>query len=189
MQECVVDFNKVLAEYDDRLQLKYEDKGNFEAQITIASESLIFSMHSDVFDFYRQHKVRQTEYAKNSPLNTLVGTIHIYNFLTDSFKYNRGEDLGYLVARIFINKDGYYFVEGKRQLGCSHEKFGKILITKDELKHITLSALLYSLNFELLVPQYENVSLTTVDDIRQKISHSKVKTAKRMGFKFNTDDV
>ena len=37
-------------------------------------------------------------------LGTFCGIINIYNFLSDSFKYNRESDLGYLVGRIFINK-------------------------------------------------------------------------------------
>ena len=43
--------------------------------------------------------------------------INIYNFLSDSFVYDRERDLGYLVARVFLNKEGHFFVQGKKQLG------------------------------------------------------------------------
>ena len=49
--------------------------------------------------------------------------INIYNFLADSFKYNRLNDVGYLVGRVFLNKDLHYFVEGKRQLGFLYNDF------------------------------------------------------------------
>jgi hypothetical protein len=40
------------------------------------------------------------------------GVVNVYNFLSDSFRYNRERDLGYLVARIFLNKEGHFFVQG-----------------------------------------------------------------------------
>lgn len=189
LEDTVIEFNDALEDYDERLHLKYEVKGEFDVQVSIASETLVFSAHTNIFDFYRQHRVRKTKYIKSNKLNALVGTIHIYNFLTDSFKYNRAEDLGYLIARVFINQNGHYFVEGKQQLGCCFKEFGSVEMSEIEMKRIILSALLYALNFELLVPLYENVTLISVADIIAKMQHTKIKTAKRMGFRFNTDDV
>ena len=62
-----------------------------------------------------------TKYVQKDELNSYSGIINIYNFLTDSFKYDRIDDLGYLVGRLFINRHSHYFVEGKRQ-GRGSEK-------------------------------------------------------------------
>mgnify|MGYP001766559604 CR=1 FL=1 len=115
--------------------------------------------------------------------------INIYNFLTDSFKYNRLEDLGYLVGRLFVNKDNHYFVEGKRQMGFLYNNFGTAIVDKDSLKRIIESAILYCLEFDLLVPPYDVIKIASVAQMNTKIENSKLQTGKRLGFKFNSDDV
>ncbi len=114
---------------------------------------------------------------------------NIYNFLADSFKYNRINDLGYLVARIFINKDKHFFVEGKRQTDETVKDFAIDTISPGILRQIIETAIQYSIEFDLLVPVYDQVKMATVDQMREKISHSKMVTGKRLGFGFNSDDV
>ena len=53
------------------------------------------------------------KYVKEDKMRSFCGVIHVYNFLNDSFKYNRLNDVGNLVARIFVNKDKHFFVEGE----------------------------------------------------------------------------
>lgn len=72
----------------------YNERGPFEAEFKIAGDLLIFSMHSNVFEFDDKYPVWNTEYLKEDPLCSYCGTINIYNFLADSFKYNRVNDLG-----------------------------------------------------------------------------------------------
>ena len=44
---------------DRRVRLEYRDRGKFEAQLQIAEDILIFSMHSNVFEFNREHIIWQ----------------------------------------------------------------------------------------------------------------------------------
>jgi hypothetical protein len=117
------------------------------------------------------------------------GIINIYNFLADSFKYNRLADLGYLVGRIFINKDMYYFTEGKRQLGFFFNNFGNEPLNRDSLSHILSLSINYALEFDLLVPPYDTVKIASVEQISDRIKLSRLRTGKRLGFQFNSDDV
>jgi len=57
------------------------------------------------------------------------------------------------------------------------------------LRQIVETAIQYSIEFDLLVPVYDQVKMATVDQMREKISHSKMVTGKRLGFGFNSDDV
>ena len=150
---------------------------------------LIFSLHTDVFEFDRDHPVWKNPYAKNNPYNTYCGVINVYNFLYDSMKYNRNDDLGYLVARMFINKDKAFFVEGKRQKRQITDQFGKSTLTRDDLVAFVESAILYTLSFDLLVPPYDMVKEATVGEMNVKIESSRMKTGKRLGYKYNSDDV
>jgi hypothetical protein len=167
----------------------YKERGTFEAEFKIAGDLLIFSMHSNVFEFDDKHPVWNTEYLKEDPLRSYCGTINIYNFLADSFKYNRVNDLGYLVARIFINKDNHFFVEGKRQADEVVKDFAVDTISPGILRQIIETAIQYCIEFDLLVPLYDQVKIATVDQMNQKMSFSKMITAKRLGFGFKTDDV
>lgn len=167
----------------------YKDRGVFEAEFQIAGDLLIFSMHSNVFEFDDKHPVWNTAYIKDDPLRSYCGTINIYNFLADSFKYNRVNDLGYLVARIFINKDNHFFVEGKRQADEVVKDFAMDSVSPGVIRQILETAIQYCIEFDLLVPLYDQVKIATVDQMNQKMSHSKMSTGKRLGFSFNSDDV
>jgi hypothetical protein len=189
LEEGQNEYNKKLGNLDSRIHLDYKDNGKFEAQLKVAGDLLIFSMHSNAFEFNREHNIWKTPFAQKDTLNTYCGIIHIYNFLSDSFRYQRDEDLGYLIGRIFINKDLYFMVEGKRQLGYLYNMFGQQTITKEILKDIINNTILYALEFDLLVPPYDAVKIASVAQMNQNIENSKLQTAKRLGFKFNSDDV
>jgi len=167
----------------------YKDRGAFEAEFQIAGDLLIFSMHSNVFEFDDKHPIWNTTYIKDDPLRSYCGTINIYNFLADSFKYNRVNDLGYLVARIFVNKDNHFFVEGKRQSDDVVKDFAMDSVSPGLIRQILETAIQYCIEFDLLVPPYDQVKMATVDQMNQKMSNSKMSTGKRLGFSFNTDDV
>ena len=62
-------------------------------------------------------------------------------------------------------------------------------ISPGVLRQIVETAIQYSIEFDLLVPPYDQVKMATVEQMRQKMSHSKMVTAKRLGFSFNSDDV
>jgi hypothetical protein len=189
LQEFMVEMNEKLRDTDERVHLEYTDNGIYGAQIKIAGDLLIFAMHSNVFEFDRSHGVWKTSYVQGDRMASYCGIINIYNFLADSLKYNRQQDLGYLVGRIFINRDMYYFTEGKRQLGFFFNNFGNEKINMGSLRSIISLAINYTLEFDLLVPPYDAVKIATVEQISDRIQLSKLRTGKRLGFQFNSDDV
>lgn len=189
LQELTEYYNGQISDVDSRIQLEYKDNGIFSAQLKVAGDLLIFGMHSNIFEFDREHGVWKTSYIQTDRMASYCGIINIYNFLADSFKYNRWDDLGYLIGRIFINKEMHYFVEGKRQLGFFYNNFGKEVLDKKTLENIANLAINYSLEFDLLVPPYDAIKIINVEQISQRIQFSLMKTGKRLGFRFNSDDV
>lgn len=181
--------NTSLAGYDTRVKMEYTDRSNFDAQLKVAGDILLFSMHSNIFQFDREHPAWKTPYIQKNKYNAYSGIINIYNFLFDSFKYSRLDDLGYLIARIFINHENQYLVEGKRQMGMLFTNYGNEAISRSALQVIISTAIQYSLEFDLLVPPYDTVKIATVGQAEAKIQHSRVITGKRLGFQFNSDDV
>ncbi len=190
LQQLEKDYIKVLrGQIHEKNLPHYQERGPFEMEFKIGGDLLFFSMHSNVFEFDNKHPVNKIPYVLDDPLRSYCGMIMIYNFLADSFKYNRMNDLGYLVARIFINKDKHFFVEGKRQSGELVKDFAFDTISPGILREIVETAIEYSISFDLLVPPYEQIKIATVDQMQEKISHSKISTGKRVGFTFRTDDI
>ena len=191
LKEVGDDLKEQISEVDDRVIIEYKETGEFEAQIRIAGDLLIFQMHSNVFRFDRNNTLWNTSYLNENENRGYCGIINIYNFLNDSFKYNRANDFGYMVGRIFINHENHFMVEGKRQLGFLYNDFINSVIDKDKLKSIIQSAIIYCLDFDLLVPKYDLVKEVSVKQINQLIDDQKLKTAKRLGFVFksNSDKV
>ncbi|MBO5399655.1 MAG: hypothetical protein IJA37_00990 [Alistipes sp.] len=174
---------------DKRVRIEYRDRGKFEAQLQIASDLLIFRMHTDVFEFDSNHIIWQNEYVQRERDNSYCGVIDIYNFLSDSFKFNRNADEGYLIGRLFINREKSFFVEGKRQTLQRPMHFGQKQITREALVSIMETAINYAINFDLLVPDYEDNKRATVDQFNSKMDNSKFVTGKRIGYEFNVDDI
>jgi hypothetical protein len=172
---------------DKRLVVEYRDKSEFEIELRIAGDVLLFHMHTNVFEFDTTHQMWRTSYVKQDPTNSFCGMINIYNFLADSFKYNRTNDLGYLVARIFLNKDDHYFVEGKRQLGFLYNDFSNAVLDKDGLRQIIESSIVYCLNFDLFTPPFEEMKVVTIGQVMEENMMMSVKTGKRLGFRFQAD--
>ncbi len=146
-------------------------------------------MHSNIFQFDRDHPAWKTPYIQKNRANAYSGVINIYNFLADSFRYTRLDDLGYLIARIFINHEKQYLVEGKRQMAMLFTNFGNEAFNAESLQKIVFTAIKYSLDFDLLVPPYDAIKIVSVGQAESKIQHSRVITGKRLGFQFNSDDI
>ena len=190
LRELADEYREQLRGKVDEIVLPFfQEKGIFEAEFRIGGDLLIFSMHSNVFVFNRDHPMWNLEYIKANPLNSYCGVFSIYNFLADSFKYNRYHDLGYLIARIFVNRENHFFVEGKRQSSEVVKDLEIDELTKENLKEIIETAIKYAIDFDLLVPPYDQVKIATVEQMQVEINHSRIQTGKRLGFKFNSDDI
>ncbi|MDD4150831.1 MAG: hypothetical protein PHE33_12470 [Bacteroidales bacterium] len=188
LQDIVLQYNAELKNEDERIHLEYRDRGLFETEVKVAGDLIIFNMHSNVFEFPRNHEIWKDTYYTEQPLMTYSGIINIYNFLADSFKYNRLEDLGYLIGRIFVNMDGTFFIEGRRELGFNFPEFGKNKVNDSNIREMLESAISYALKFDLLVPPYNDVKIVNVDHMKERINKSKMQTGKRLGFQYNAID-
>ncbi len=190
LKQLAIDYVKKLkGRIPDNLLPYYNEKGAFDVEFRVGEDVLLFSMHSNVFEFDNSHPMNKIPYVLEDPLRSYCGMIMIYNFLADSFRYHRINDLGYMVARVFINKDKHFFVEGKRQTGELMKDFAVEAISPGILREVVETAIEYSVQFDLLVPPYEQIKIATVEQMMEKISHSKMTTGKRLGFGFRTDDV
>ncbi len=171
----------------EEVEVKYTQKGSFQAELKFGEDVIIFFLHNDVFDFERSHRIWKTSYVEKDRLNAYCGMISIFNFLNTSFEMNRLQDLGYLIGRVFINADGHFFVEGKKQLGFLYNDFGSSELNESALKSIIMSAIQYCQEFDLLTPPFASMSQVQVGQIIDISNQMSVKTGKRLGFKVSAE--
>ncbi len=170
---------------DESVHISFKDKNPFEAEITFSGDVLLFNMHTNVFVFPRNHSVWKTGYIKEDKKRAYFGVINIYNFLADSFRYNRPDDIGLLLGRIFVNHEGHFFVEGKRQLGFLYNNVALDVLTPDCLKRIAETAVIYGLEFDLITPKFEDVMVVSVKQLENKRNELQLKTGKQLGYRFS----
>lgn len=166
----------------------FNDRGDFEFELTFGSDILLFMMHTNVFEFSRDHQVMKSSYIREDPTRSYCGVIHIYNFLADSFLYQRDNDLGYLIGRLFVNREKHYFIEGKRELGMLYTNFGTSLIDSESARQVVESAIEYTTNFDLLTPPFDEVKVVSVGEMRTNFEKKSLVTGKRLGFRFQADN-
>ncbi len=187
LKDLVTKYKEQKSENAQKIPFKFKDRSEFEAEIKFGGDTLVFMMHTNIFEFSRNHEVMKTPYIREDSERSYCGIINIFNFLTDSFKYNRVNDTGYLIGRIFINKDMHYFIEGKREIGFLYQSFGNSIMNQEVACNILESAIKYTINFDLLTPPYDNLKEVTVQEFISAIDSMRMKTGKRLGFKFQAD--
>lgn len=187
LEEIAKDLAGKMGPMDDRVKIEYKETSDRSCQLTIAGDIIIFHMHTNVFKLDQSHSLWKTSYLGEDAMRGYFGLINMYNFLADSFRYNRERDVGYLVSRLFLNKDGKFLVQGKRQLGYLYNDLAKNEMAKDRMKAVLESVILYVIDFDLLMPPYDHVSQVSVNEMMARNASMNVMTGKRLGFRFQTD--
>ena len=155
--------------------------------LQLSGETLLFNMHSNVFDLPKNHAFKNSDYLKNDLERSFCGIINIYNFLSDSYKYKRLNDEVYLIGRIFINKDNNFFVEGEKPIGFLFRDFPNQNVTSDLIEKILSTCILYCLNDDLIVPDFNDYKIINIHHIMQMSNNQKLKTAKKLGYRLSDE--
>jgi len=179
---------KKIKEFDSRLTIEFKEKGDYYFELKIAGDLLVFTLHSNIFQFEKNHYLWQSKYIKENPNAIFCGQISVYNFLADSMKFNRQNDIGYPIARFFINKDRHYFAEGKGSINLKHGNFSSQVIKEEIIRLIIESLILYCMDFDLYVPPFQSLQELSVSEVTQTNDFMSSKTGKRLGFKFQFED-
>ena len=170
---------------DERVRCKVISSGDFEIQIAVGSDILLFHMHTNVFRFEDEHPIWKTSYLEDNPGLGYFGIINIYNFLFDSIEYDRHDDVGYLIGRVFINKEGHFLVQGLGDISLVYSNFFKNTLDAEKMTEIVQRACTFAVDFDSFAPPYQSVGAIRVQDMKNLLLNLKVQTGKRIGFKWN----
>lgn len=169
-------------EKDPSVEISFTDLGEYEFHLKFSGDTLVFMMHTNVFTFPPEHDVQKYNYIKLHPENGYFGMIQIYNFLSDSLKYQRQGDVGYLLARVFVNHEKHIFADGRRQLDYIFQDPGKTLASEEAIEKIIEQSMLFCLDFDLYVPPIEMLKAINIEQKNAFNSPAGVPTGKRVGF-------
>ncbi len=173
---------------DSRVTLAYKELNQHSFQMKVAGDMLHFDMHTNVFDFEKSHPIFRSGYVKQNPFNSYCGIISVYNFLSDSFKYNRSSDVGYLIARIFINREKRFFVETRTELNHRYSNFSNEPITEDNYMDIINELIIFSITVDLTIPSHDIVKQVSVAELQEKANSAVLRTGKRLGYLGHVSD-
>jgi hypothetical protein len=186
VKQCVndiaSDLNKETQAIDKRIVVSSLETNNYATQLKVAGDMLEFFMHTNVFEFEKSHAMFRTGYVKQNEYNSYCGIINVYNFLADSFKFNRLNDLGYIVCRIFVNREMKFFIEAKGPIGVKYSSFSTEPLNKEQLHEIINDLIIYAITFDLFTPPIEQVKEVSVFEIQEKVSSINLRTGKRLGY-------
>ncbi len=167
---------------DKRIIITYSETNSFSCQMKVAGDLLEIFMHTNVFELDKSSPLYKSPYIKQNPLNAYCGIIYVYNFMSDSFKFNRVNDIGVLVARIFINQENHFFIESKLPMSSKYGNFSLEPINTDIIQEIIQDLIIFSIQFDLATPPFDAVKEISVGEIQERASWATLRTGKRLGF-------
>ncbi len=182
VNEIAIDLIKEIESVDKRISIAVSESKKYSTQMKVAGDILEFFMHTNVFEFDKSHPMFKTGYVKQHEYNSYCGIINVYNFLADSIKYNRMNDLGSLVCRIFVNREMRFFIEAKGPMGIKYSTFSSEPLQKENLCEIINDLIIYVITYDLFTPPYETVRDVTVNEMQEKVSSINLRTGKRLGY-------
>ncbi|MCB0736244.1 MAG: hypothetical protein KDC92_01935 [Bacteroidetes bacterium] len=185
-ENIIGELKKDLEEQKSELDLYYSNIGSYEAEMRFAGDALLLQMHTNVFAFPEEHFIYNSNKVQADVQNGYFGMILIYNFLADSLRFNRFADVGYLLGRIFVNKDMNFFVQGRRQLSFLYQDFDNQFFNENVARDIVQNAMGQAIDFDLFVPPFDDVKEVTLQQRIVQQGNTAIKTGKRLGFIYNS---
>ena len=176
---CLTAENSTL---DKRIPIAYKDVSKNECWLQFGGDLLIFSLHTNVFAFDKGHSLYNTQYVLDEPNRAYFSMIEVFNFLNDSVVYDRYRDIGELMARIFVNGENHFFVEGMGPVGSLYTDLANQELDDAYISQIIESSIVSSIQYDLWAPPFQDVRYITLGSIIEQNGNSPRTTSKRMGY-------
>lgn len=180
VREVAQDLNSKMVGIDRSVVVEFVDRGEFEFEIRFSGDSLVFQVHTNAFLLPDGHPVLGSAYVSANPNRAYFGLIHVYNFLSDSFRMRRLNDLGTLMSRFFVNGEGHYFAEG---VGSLNMALTANAVCADDLRAWLYRLMVTAMDFDLQAAPFQavqEVSVLALEGIREELRQ---RTGKRLGFR------
>ena len=184
MTETITTKIKNAPEIDtDKVRVEFEDLNEFEFQLKVGSDIVVFLMKTNVFALPANHKDYNHRYFKSDWKKGYFGQIMIYDFIADSIKFNRVDDVGYLIERVFINFENHFMVESLKNIGYTYPDISRNIINEEVLENLIEDAILVSIETDLVSTSFSDNFNLTIE--QRRIKRGKMAGSK-LGFQMST---
>lgn len=160
------ELNDKTSERDEEVDLEVESITDQEFHVKVAGDLLVFVLHTNIITLPEDYEYNKTSYVAEQPLRKYMGQINVYNFMADSFEFNRLNDPGYLLARLLINYENHFIVEGDRQVGFMFKASTAKRLEKVDLDVLIKLIIAQAAENDLVAPPFPQIRKIT---LRQKI--------------------
>lgn len=181
LEQTAIKLREDIHKADPKIVIEYSHKGDNQVQIRIADDVIVFHLQTNVFRFEESHSLGKSAYIKANPLKGHCCIINVYNFIADSITQKRENDFGILIARVFINVENHFFVEGKKQVGILFDDFANDIIDAEKIEKLLKSLIVFCLEHDLITPPFESVQTITLNEIINN-TFTFLSNSKRLGF-------
>jgi hypothetical protein len=168
---------------DEDVTVDFKVINEHEFHAKLAGDLLIFVLHTNVVTFSEEHEVMRSAYMQEKEVNRYFGQIMIYNFMSDSIKYNRMNDPGYLIARVLINHESRFLIEGEGQLGLLFNAISEKPISELDLNTIVKLSLTIAIENDLMAPPFPQVQFITLFQKTEKTQE--LGAGQKIGFRMS----
>lgn len=160
--------NKKIKKKDKDVTLAVTQVSKNEFHVKVAGDLLVFLMHTNIIMFDKKHQFNKSKYVTDNPMRKYMGQINVYNFMADSLRYNRMKDPGYLIARLFINFENHFLVEGDGQLSYMHEEVSLQPITATDISIFLQLVISQAIDTDLVTVPFSSIRTITLDQKLEK---------------------
>lgn len=182
-QEIASELDNVMSAVDEKVVIEYSNKGDFEFHLKFSGDTLVFQMHSNIVTLPLDSKILSSAYFE-IPENRYFGSIRIYNFLSDTIKYNRLNDQGILMARMLINREKHYYIESEIYFTHLQPSIEKNIVNQVHLRFFIESAMISAIDNDLIAPPYEHIHLVSLS---QQLLNNQGEAGSKLGFQLNLE--
>ncbi|MBT3364367.1 MAG: hypothetical protein HOE88_01235 [Flavobacteriales bacterium] len=172
--------NDQVCRVDKHVVVEYVERSEHEVGITFSGDTLIFLFHSNAFKLPDDHFLLATPYVREDGNRKYYGLIHAYNFLSDSMKMRRMNDLGTLLSRLLINGEGHHFAEGGTGLSMPLTENG---LDEAILKSWVERLMIHAMDMDLVIADFTDFREITVMELEGLRNELRLQTSKRLGFR------
>ena len=182
-KEVVTKINELIVNIDKAVTVSVDVVSPHEFQVKVAGDMLVFVLHTNIVTFNEEHAIVKSDYIEEDQNRKYFGQIMVYNFMADSIKYTRLNDPGYLVARLLINYENHFFVEGEGQLNFLYKEVSAQPISDLDLDVLIKLSITEAAQSDLVTPPFQKIKHISLNQKMEK--SSQMGAGEKIGFKMS----
>lgn len=142
---------------DEDIVLSVNEVSDQEFHVKVAGDLLVFFLHTNIITLSDDYAYNKSPYVQENPSRKYLGQINVYNFMADSLKFNRMNDPGYLLARLMVNFENRFIVEGDRQINFMFESVSNKPMESTDLSILIQLIITQAIENDLVAPPFQKI--------------------------------